>query len=178
MSRPQAAYLHVCTGLVAASGAVFAWMKYAMQGSDEFAVVNHPLQPWMLAAHVVAAPLLVFGFGWIASVHIWPGFRQKRGPNRWSGIVVMAMIVPMALSGYLLQVMSLDGLRKVAAVTHWITSAIFVLGYAVHLLRGRSLRVRGDGVGRADFFRPGGGDAPSDAPIGLRRGVRSKVPPG
>lgn len=82
MNRTQAAYLHSCVALVAVSGIVFAWMKYAMKGSDELAVVNHPLQPWMLAAHVLAAPLLLFGLGSIAGPHIWPGFRQERGPNR------------------------------------------------------------------------------------------------
>jgi hypothetical protein len=135
--------MHVCVVLVTVTGATFAWMKYAMKGRDEFAVVNHPLEPWMLAAHVVVAPLLVFGFGWIGNTHIWPGFRQRGVPNRRSGVGAMWMIVPMTLSGYLLQVSVADGARKGSAAVHWVTSAVFVLGYSIHLYRRRLVTTRG-----------------------------------
>jgi len=140
MSRGQILYLHVCVALTAATGVLFAWMKYGMTTDDPFAVVNHPLQPHMLSAHVVVAPLLVFAFGWIFSDHIWPKFRLDRR-NRPSGIWSMAAIAPMTLSGYLMQVITAEGPRYAMGVAHWVTSGVFVAAYVAHLLR----RPRGSG---------------------------------
>jgi hypothetical protein len=150
MSRGQVTYLHVCVALTALTGAVFAFMKYFMRPADEFSVVNHPLQPYMLAAHVVIAPFLVFGFGWIFSNHIWLKFQYER-QNRPSGLWSMIAIVPMTLSAYLLQISTSDPTRKAMAAAHWISSALFVIVYVAHLIRrpvgagGRSA-VAADGV--------------------------------
>jgi len=134
MTRGQVWYLHASVALTTITGALFAGMKYWMKSSDEFAVVNHPLQPHMLSVHVVVAPLLVFGLGWIFSDHIWPKFRQKNAPHRKSGIWSMAMIVPMTMSGYLLQISTADATRHAMAVTHWIGSGLFALAYVIHLI--------------------------------------------
>jgi len=134
VSRVQVIYLHLCVALTAATGAVFAWMKYGMTSSDPFAVVNHPLQPAMLSAHVVVAPLLVFAFGWIFSDHILPKYRLDRR-KRPSGLWSMSAIVPMTLSGYLLQISTSDALRRAMAIAHWVASGLFVLAYLVHVLR-------------------------------------------
>lgn len=134
MSRLQIVYLQISALLTAGTGIVFAWMKYAMKSSDPFAVVNHPWQPAMLASHVVMAPLLVFAFGWIFNDHIWTKFRNPAAPKRKSGVWTMAAIVPMVLSGYLLQVSTADATRHAMAIAHWISSAVFVLVYATHLI--------------------------------------------
>ena len=140
MSRAQVVYLHLCVVVTALTGTVFAVMKYAMKSDDEFAVVNHPWQPFMLAAHVVVAPLLVFGFGWIFANHIWPGFTSGIARKRKSGIWSMAAIVPMVLSGYLLQVSTADATRQAMAVAHWISSALFISAYVIHLVTKRAAR--------------------------------------
>lgn len=134
MSRAQVIYLHVCVALTAISGVVFAVMKYAMKPPDEFSVINHPMQPFMLAAHVVVAPALLFGFGWIFGNHVWPKFVYRDRRRRPSGLWSMAAIVPMTLSGYLLQVSTSDAIRRFMAITHWTASALFVVAYVVHYL--------------------------------------------
>jgi len=140
MTRAQVVYLQLCVLITALTGIVFAVMKYAMKSDDPFAVVNHPLQPFMLSAHVVIAPFLVFGFGWIFANHIWPGFTSGIARKRKSGLWSMAAIVPMVLSGYLLQVSTADATRQAMAIAHWISSALFVLAYAIHLLTKKSAR--------------------------------------
>lgn len=134
MSRPQVFYLHVTVVLTALTGVVYAVMKYFMKPVDEFSVVNHPLQPYMLDLHVVVAPFLVFAFGWIFADHIWPKFRFGDPRNRKSGLAAMSMIVPMTLSAYLLQVSTNEGVRKAMAAAHWITSGLFVIVYLAHLI--------------------------------------------
>jgi hypothetical protein len=138
MSQAQVVLLQISIGLTAATGIVFAFMKYWMKSDDPFAVVNHPLQPYMLSAHVVIAPLLVFAFGWIFGNHIWPAFTNGNARKRPSGVWTMAVIAPMVLSGYLLQTSTADATRQAMAVAHWITSGFFVLAYAVHFLWRRS----------------------------------------
>ncbi|MEO8033475.1 MAG: hypothetical protein ABI837_03515 [Acidobacteriota bacterium] len=140
MNRWQVLYLNASLGITTLTGLIFAVMKYGLTSDDPFAVVNHPLQPVMLSWHVVLAPLLVFGFGWIFADHIWPRFRQQTPAKRKSGVSSMAMIVPMTFSGYLLQVSVNETLRHAMAVTHWITSALFVIAYAVHLAIGKAQR--------------------------------------
>ena len=59
----------ISTTLVGATGLLFAVMKYLMQGEDPFSAYNHPLQPWMLAAHILLAPALVLALGWAWGTH-------------------------------------------------------------------------------------------------------------
>lgn len=143
MSRAQVLTLQISVALTAITGVVFAWMKYAMKSDDPFAVVNHPLQPWMLSAHVVIAPLAVFAFGWIFGNHIAPGFSNRNARKRPSGASAMWMIAPMIVSGYLMQVSTADALRQAMAVAHWISSAAFVLAYIAHVF------IRRGGAGSA-----------------------------
>jgi uncharacterized membrane protein YidH (DUF202 family) len=137
MSRWQLIWLQLSAALTAITGIVFAAMKYFMKSDDDFAVVNHPLQPHMLAAHVVVAPLLLFILGWTFSNHMMPKYRFGNGKNRFSGVASMALIIPMALSAYLLQIATNETLRQAMAVAHWITSGLFVIAYAIHLLKPR-----------------------------------------
>lgn len=140
MSRAQVVYLQLCVLITALTGVVFAVMKYAMKSDDPFAVVNHPLQPYMLSAHVVIAPLLVFGFGWVFTNHIWPGFASGIARKRKSGLWSMGAIVPMVMSGYLLQVATADATRQAMAIAHWISSALFVVAYVIHLVTKKAAR--------------------------------------
>ena len=135
MSRIQLLWLHVSVAITALTGAVFAGMKYFMTGADEFAVVNHPLQPYMLSTHVVVAPLALFIFGWTFSNHMLPKTRFGDDTGRKSGTSAMWLIVPMALSGYLLQVSVEERLRQAMAVAPWVSSGLFVAVYVVHLLK-------------------------------------------
>ncbi len=52
------------------TGVIYGWMKYFMQPLDPWAVINHPLQPWVLKAHIIAAPLLIFSLGLITLRHV------------------------------------------------------------------------------------------------------------
>lgn len=135
MSRLQLLWLHLATALTALTGIVFAVMKYFMTSDDEFSVVNHPLQPHMLAAHVVIAPLLLFVLGWTFSNHMLPKWRFGDGRNQRSGLASMWLIIPMTLSAYLLQVATNETLREAMAMAHWVSSGAFVIGYAVHMIK-------------------------------------------
>ena len=137
MSRTQLISLHLSIALTALTGIIFAWMKYAMKSDDPFAVANHPLQPHMLSAHVLFAPALVFVLGWTYANHMAPRLMLGETRRRRSGLTSMILMAPMIASGYLLQIATNDAIRKAMAAAHWITSAVFVVGYAAHLLSRR-----------------------------------------
>ena len=152
MSRKDALFLHVTVALTAVTGIIFALMKYAMTTDDPFAVANHPLQPYMLDAHVVVAPIALFGFGLIFHSHIWRKYKRKAKPRRRSGISALSLLIPMVLSGYLLQVTTGEGFRKAMAITHWISSGVFVVAYLAHQFSrrpdpGRASAIKDSAVG-------------------------------
>ena len=143
MSRLQLLWLHLTVALTAITGIVFAVIKYLLKSDDEFSVVNHPLQPHMLAVHVVVAPAVLFILGWAFSNHMLPKWRFGDGQNQRTGLAAMWLIAPMALSAYLLQVATNETLREVMAWAHGITSAIFVAAYVTHLVIGRRVAAAG-----------------------------------
>lgn len=127
---------NILSALVAATGVVYLWMKYFMTTADPFAVVNHPWQPAMLAWHVMTAPALVLIFGIVLRSHIIGKLFSNSKPNRRSGWVSLGSLGVMALSGYLLQVISHPMLLKAVIVAHLASSVVFIVVYAVHLLIG------------------------------------------
>jgi hypothetical protein len=135
MSGAQLVWLHVSVALTTLTGIVFAVMKYFMTPADEFAVANHPLQPHMLAAHVVIAPVVLFFLGWTFSNHMLPKYRFGDGANRRTGVGAMLLIAPMTLSAYFMQIATNDTLRNAMAWLHWIASGLFVVAYVVHLFK-------------------------------------------
>lgn len=135
MSRAQLVWLHLSLALTAITGIVFAVMKYFLRSADEFSAFNHPMQPHMLALHVVVSPLALFILGWTFSNHMVPKLRFGDGRNKRSGLASMWLILPMALSAYLLQVTTGESIRQAMAVAHWVSSGLFVIGYVVHIVK-------------------------------------------
>jgi hypothetical protein len=118
---------------VSLSGAAYFWMKYLVEGADPFAVVNHPWQPAMLAAHVLSSPALLLMFGILLNSHILKKLWAGRLPNRRSGYVSLGGFFTMAATGYLLQVVTSEGALRLMLVLHVGSGVAFGLAYAAHL---------------------------------------------
>jgi len=56
VTRGEAWLQHAANLLVGGSGLAYAWTVYLAEPEDPFALVNHPWQPPLRSAHVVAAP--------------------------------------------------------------------------------------------------------------------------
>ena len=122
--------------LVAVTGFVYLYMKYAMVTLDPFAVVNHPWQSMTLSLHLLAAPVFVVFFGMLFRSHTLRKLASPQAGNRRSGWMSLVSFSAMALSGYLLQVMSNPSWLTAVVWAHVSTSIIFVTGYRVHLIIG------------------------------------------
>jgi hypothetical protein len=145
MSRLTAWTLHVSTLLVGGTGLVYAWMLYALKPVDPFAVIHHPLQPAVQHLHVLAAPLLVFAAGLVWREHAWEHLRAGIRRRRRSGLALMAALVPMTVSGYLVQTAVDERWRTAWVAVHLAASALWLTGHAVHAaaaLRQRRARPR------------------------------------
>jgi hypothetical protein len=100
------------------TGVIYLWMKYLVVSDDPLAVVNHPWQPAVLKAHILAAPLLVFSLGLVAVRHGWRHFRAKTSEGRRSGLLNLIVLGPMILSGYLIQTTTEEGWVRAMALSH------------------------------------------------------------
>ncbi len=134
MSRGHIAFLHLANLAVSGTGLVYVWMRYLVEPADEWAVVNHPWQPLVQHLHVLSAPLLVFAIGLIWSVHALAKLRNGRR-GRTSGLGLLALFLPMAASGYLLQVAVDPGWRHTWIWVHVVSSLLWVGAFAIHKVR-------------------------------------------
>ncbi|HUF51490.1 MAG TPA: hypothetical protein VMN60_11680 [Longimicrobiales bacterium] len=132
MTRFEKITVYSSTIAVAATGFAYAGMKYLMEPADEWAIVNHPLQPWILKLHILAAPVLVFAIGLIAARHILPQLRARVPRTLRSGMGSALIIIPMILSGYLLQAATSTAILTLLGYIHLAAGAIFTVTSIAH----------------------------------------------
>ena len=132
MSRAQAWTTHLANLLVGGTGVAYGILAYALEPADEFAIINHPLQPTLRHAHILLAPALVFAIGWIWQAHVWARIRKGYRPHRWSGLTLAATLAPMVISGYAIQVAEQEFWRSLWVWTHGLSSSLWLLFAAVH----------------------------------------------
>jgi len=132
MSRLQRWLLWSSSIATGVTGIIYWWMKHMLEPLEPWAAINHPLQPWILKAHILAAPVLVFAVGLVATEHIW---RHLRGPvcaGRRSGLLTTAVFVPMVGTGYLIQAVTGDGWLTALAWGHLAAGASWLVGVTLH----------------------------------------------
>jgi hypothetical protein len=115
-----------------ATGVIYLWLKYLLVSEDPFAVVNHPWQPAVLKAHILVAPLLVFSIGLVTLRHVWRHLRSDVREGRRSGVLTVAILGPMILSGYLIQALTDEGWLKAMAISHIVLGVVYGLGLLAH----------------------------------------------
>jgi uncharacterized membrane protein YidH (DUF202 family) len=117
---------------VAVTGIVYFWMKHFMESPDPFSVVNHPWQPLVLKAHILSVPLWVLTIGAVAYQHALSRIRSGERRGIWTGAATATLIVPMILTGYLIQSVTHQGWLGIVTWSHVVLSAAYILGLAVH----------------------------------------------
>jgi len=123
------------------TGLVYWWMDHMMEPVDEWAVINHPLQPWVLKAHILVAPTLVFAVGLIATEHIWKHFRNSVRVGRGTGVTTMLVVAPMIVSGYLIQALTSESWLAVLGWVHVGTGVVFGMAVGLHQVATRKRRL-------------------------------------
>jgi len=165
VTRAQKLLLTLTTLLLALTGIAYAVFKYLGEdlaarfpslfpsADDAFTAIHHPLEPWTLDLHVLAAPALVFAFGWIFKDHILAKLATPGAPVRRSGIAGIVLFVPMVASGYLLQVVTNESLHALLVVLHLGSGALFAGTYIVHLVLAPKRPLKNGGGSAASRLR-------------------------
>lgn len=148
MTRWQKYGFTIVAAIVAVSGFAYFWMKYMLEADDPFAVVNHPLQPSMLHAHVLAGPALLFLFGIVFDGHVSRRIGSTVA-NRRSGILSLVTMAVMTISGYLLQVVTDSAWQRAFLIAHLASGVLFTIAYVMHLAIGVRLAARARVADRA-----------------------------
>lgn len=146
MTRFERWAIWTTTVAVAVSGFGYTWTKYFVTTPDLWAAINHPLEPWFLRVHVVSAPLFVFAFGLIAVKHVWKHITNGVRRARRSGWLTALVLVPMVLTGYLVQVVTHVGWLGALAVGHIALGVLYVVGVLAHQAVLSAARRRSGGV--------------------------------
>lgn len=131
MNRIEAWILHLSTIALTVTGLVYAAMHYLMKPADPFSVVNHPWEPHLAAIHIMAAPLLVFGFGIVVRSHILTKLGNDGRTGKKSGLVLIPLFAVMVVSGYLLQIIT-SSWRSILVVVHLACGVLWFGSYLVH----------------------------------------------
>ncbi len=114
------------------TGLGYFWAKYLVQPESAWAVINHPLQPWFLKAHIIVSPLLVFAIGMITLRHVWRHFRAGLPWGRKSGITAALATAPMVITGYLIQSITHEGWLTAMAISHIGFGVVYAIGLVLH----------------------------------------------
>lgn len=132
MSRFERWSLWTSGFVVSVTGLGLLWTKYLLESEDPWSAINHPAQPWLLKAHILAAPLFIFVLGLVTTRHIWPHLRAGLRSGRGSGIFTALVITPAVLSGYLIQTIIEPTWLAGAVIVHIVTGTLLAFGLALH----------------------------------------------
>lgn len=139
----------------AVTGLAFLWAKYLAQPVDAWSVVNHPLEPWFLKAHIVVSPFFVFALGLILTRHVVPHLKNGLKRGRASGLLMIWTLVPMIVTGYLIQVVTAPLVTRLLVGVHLVTGCVFAAGLLLHgaAVAARKVRPSSRDMNRSQSFR-------------------------
>jgi len=144
VTRFQRGLLYASTAAAALSGVGYFYMKRFMTPTDPWAVINHPLEPWLLKAHILTAPLMLFAVGLITTQHIWRSLKSNLPTGRRTGLIAAVAFVPLALTGYLIQIVASPLALDVLGWTHLVLGLVCAVAIFEHrrVVGGRKWRRR------------------------------------
>jgi len=147
MKRWEAWWNHAALAAVSLTGLVYGIFKYFIPSADPDSRVGTPWQSVMLKAHLLAAPFAILGIGLLLRRHALARLKQGEPSGRRTGIAMLWLFTPLALTGYLIQVFVAPGAVRATGWIHAGLGTLFLLGYALHPKRRAAPASNGNGNG-------------------------------
>jgi hypothetical protein len=138
MNRGEIRFVLLANLLVGGTGVAYAAMKYLMKPTDEWSIVNHPWQPHAQHLHVLLAPMLALAGGLLWRHHVTEKLRSGSWRGRRSGLLLVALFVPMIASGSLIQISVAETWRQVWVWVHLVCTGFWLVAFLVHWTLPRS----------------------------------------
>jgi hypothetical protein len=140
LSRRHRRLLYGIGGVLWASGALWLLFHYVLQTPGEFGDTPHPLEPWSLRVHGLAAMLALLVLGSLVRGHIRMGWNVRR--NRLSGAILVGANCVLIATGWGLYYVSSEIARPWISLVHWTLGLALAVAVAAHVfLAARSGRL-------------------------------------
>jgi uncharacterized RDD family membrane protein YckC len=136
LPRRREIAVYVVLGVLWLSGVAWLVARYGLRDVDE---LPHPLEPWTMRVHGLAAFAALWLLGQLWLVHIVPSWHAHR---RNSGILLAAIMAVLLATGWLLYSATGEATRAIASLAHWTLGLALVVPLLLHSLRHRSHRRR------------------------------------
>ena len=131
-------WLHATFAVLFLSGTIWWVLHRWLQVDAGFGPQPHPAQRWLIPLHGAAAMLALVIVGALIPLHIKRGWQARL--NRPNGVLLIAFIVLLTLSGYALYYSSSEDLRESASVVHTGLGLAFPAMLVWHIVSGRRAR--------------------------------------
>jgi hypothetical protein len=131
----QQGAVYGATAVLAVSGIVWLVLHYFFAVSGEFGPQPHLLEPWMLRLHGAAAMAGLVIYGSLLPVHVRRAWSLRR--NIALGIGLVAFMLLLTITGYLLYYSGDEDLRPVISAAHWVLGLIVPVLLVWHVVSGR-----------------------------------------
>lgn len=131
--------LHGTFALLWLSGALWLLLHYFMQRADAFGAEAHPAEIWSLRAHGLLVFAALLALGSVLPYHAKRAW--ELGKNRRSGLLIKAVFLWLAASGYALYYFASEENANWLPLLHWAVGLLLPLLLLVHIRHGRKRRI-------------------------------------
>jgi FtsH-binding integral membrane protein len=108
---------------------------YLFARHGEFGDLPSPWEPWWLRLHGAAMMAFLVSFGALLPGHIAHGLRRRR--NATTGVLMLAVVAALTLSGYALYYAGDGSLRAWLGTAHWVVGLAAAASLTLHAWIGR-----------------------------------------
>lgn len=138
LSVRHRAWFHGTFAVLFLTGAAWWVLHRWFPAETEFGPQPQPAQHWLILLHGAAAMLALVIVGTLVPLHLKRGWRARL--NRANGVMLIAVVSLLTLSGYGLYYAGDESLRTAASFVHVALGFAFPAALLWHIARGRRAR--------------------------------------
>ena len=135
ISKPLRGAFYGSFGILLISGVVWLYSYFFLSERTDYGTIPSSYEAWSMQVHGAAVPVFLIIFGWLFPTHITRAYRARK--NAVSGLVLLASMLWLILTGYLLYYCGHEGTRRLSSVTHSVIGVSVVIILALHIILGR-----------------------------------------